>query len=99
MVFSIIMLQSCTTSQKVTVQGIPGTEIYSPTMSKLGVIGPNAQVTFKISSDDYFSYLMSKNVGSNEFVPFALDYKNHRYIASHVLTWTGYSIVGVGAVL
>lgn len=73
-VFSIIMLQSCTTSQKVTVQGIPGTEIYSPTMSKLGVIGPNAQVTFKISSDDYFSYLMSKNAGSDEFVPFALDY-------------------------
>lgn len=98
-VFSIIMLQSCTTSQKVTVQGIPGTEIYSPTMSKLGVIGPNAQVTFKISSDDYFSYLMSKNVGSNEYVPFALDYKNHRYIGTRVLTLTGYSIVATGAFL
>lgn len=98
-VFSIIMLQSCTTSQKVTVQGVPGTEIYSPTMSKLGVIGSNAQVTFKISSDDYFSYLMSKNAGSNEFVPFALDYKNHSYIGTHVLKWTGYWIAGMGAVL
>ena len=96
-VFSIIILQSCSTSQKVTVQGIPGTEIYSPTMSKLGVIGSNAQVTFKISSDDYFSYLMSKNAGSNELIPFALDYKNHSYIGSQVLTYLGYGIAAAGA--
>lgn len=98
-VFSIIMLQSCTTSQKITVQGIPGTEIYSPTMDKLGVVGSNAKVTFKISSDDYFSYLMSKNAGSNELIPFALDYKNHSYIGTHAIKWTGYSILGMGAVL
>lgn len=98
-VFSIILLQSCTTSQKITVQGIPGTEIYSPTMDKLGVVGSNAKVTFKISSDDYFSYLMSKNAGSNELIPFALDYKNHSYIGTHVIKWTGYSILGMGAVL
>lgn len=98
-VFSIIMLQSCTTSQKITVQGIPGTEIYSPTMDKLGVVGSNAKVTFKISSDDYFSYLMSKNTGSNELIPFALDYKNHSYIGTQVLKWAGYSITGIGAFL
>lgn len=96
-VFSIIMLQSCTTSQKVTVQGIPGTEIYSPTMNKLGVIGSNAQVTFKISSDDYFSYLMSKNTGSNELIPFALDYKNHSYTGTQVLKYLGYVISAAGA--
>lgn len=96
-VFSIIMLQSCTTSQKVTVRGIPGTEIYSPTMSKLGVIGSNAQVTFKISSDDYFSYLMSKNAGSDELIPFALDYKNHSYTGTQVLKYLGYGISAAGA--
>ena len=95
-VFSEIMLQSCTTSQKITVQGIPGTEIYSPTMSKLGVIGSNAQVTFKISSDDYFSYLMSKNAGSNELIPFALDYKNHSYTGTQVLKYLGYGISATG---
>lgn len=95
-VFSVIMLQSCTTSQKITVQGIPGTEIYSPTMSKLGVIGSNAQVTFKISSDDYFSYLMSKNAGSNELIPFALDYKNHSYTGTQVLKYLGYGISATG---
>ncbi len=97
--FCMILLHSCSTSQKVTVQGVPGTEIYSPTMNKLGVIGSNAQVSFKISSDDYFSYLMSKNAGSNELVPFALDYKNHSYVGTHVLKWTGYWITGMGAVL
>lgn len=97
--FCVILLHSCSTSQKVTVQGVPGTEIYSPRMEKLGVIGSNAQASFKISSDDYFSYLMSKNAGSNELVPFALDYKGHSYIGTHVLKWTGYWITGMGAVL
>lgn len=96
-VFSIVMLQSCTTSQKVTVHGTPGTEIYSPTMNRLGVIGSNAQVTFKISSDDYFSYLMSKNAGSNELIPFALDYKNHSYIGTQALKYLGYGISAAGA--
>ncbi len=95
--FCMILLHSCSTSQKVTVQGVPGTEIYSPTMNKLGVIGSNAQVSFKISSDDYFSYLMSKNAGSNELVPFALDYKNHSYVGTEVLKWFGYGIGAAGA--
>lgn len=97
--FSILLLGACSTSQKVTVQGVPGTEIYSPRMEKLGVVGSNAQVSFKISSDDYFSYLMSRNAGSNELVPFALDYKNHSYIGTHILEWTGYWIAGMGTVL
>lgn len=95
--FCMILLHSCSTSQKVTVQGTPGTEIYSPTMEKLGVIGSNAQVSFKISSDDYFSYLMSKNAGSNELIPFALDYKNHSYIGTDILKYTGYTIAAAGA--
>ncbi len=96
--FSLIMLQSCKTSQKVTVEGIPGTEIYSPRMEKLGVIEQNRKTTFKISSNDYFSYLMSKNAGSDELVPFALDYKNHNYTGSAALEWVGASIAAAGVV-
>lgn len=95
-VFSVILLQSCTTSQKVTVRGIPGTEIYSPTMNRLCVISPDAKASFKISSDDYFSYLMSKNAGSNELVPFALDYKNHSYTGTQVTKYLGEGIVIAG---
>lgn len=95
--FCVILLHSCWTFQEVTVQGVPGTEIYSPKMEKLGVIGSNAQVSFKISSDDYFSYLMSKNSGSNELVPFALDYKDHSYSGTRVLKYTGYGLGMAGA--
>lgn len=96
-VVCVILLHSCTTSQKVTVQGTPGTEIYSPTMERLGVVGHNGKVSFKISSDDYFSYLMSKNAGANELIPFALDYKRHGFIGTQILKWTGYTVVTAGA--
>lgn len=96
-VICVILLHSCTTSQKITVQGTPGTEIYSPAMERLGVVGPNGKVSFKISSDDYFSYLMSKNAGANELIPFALDYKRHSFIGTQILKWTGYTVVTVGA--
>lgn len=89
MAFSVLLLGACSTSQKVTIQGIPGTEIYSPSMNRLGVIGSNAQVTLKISSDDYFAYLMSRNADSNELVPFALDYKNHGYVGTTATAYLG----------
>lgn len=95
--FSVLLLGSCSTSQKVTIQGVPGTEIYSPRMEKLGVVGSNAQVSFKISSDDYFSYLMSRNAGSSELIPFALDYKNHSYMGTQVLKYLGYGVAVAGA--
>lgn len=74
-VVCVILLHSCTTSQEITVQGAPGTEIYSPTMDRLGVVDSNGKVSLKISRHVYYSYLMSKNARTNEFVPFALDYK------------------------
>ena len=93
----VILLHSCTTSQKITVQGTPGTEIYSPAMERLGTVSSNGKVSFKISSDDYFSYLMSKNAGANELIPFALDYKRHSFIGTQILKWTGYTVVTAGA--
>lgn len=96
-VICVILLHSCTTSQKVTVQGTPGTEIYSPAMERLGTVSSNGKVSFKISSDDYFSYLMSKNAGANELIPFALDYKRHSFIGTQILKWTGYTVVTAGA--
>lgn len=96
-VICVILLHSCTTSQKITIQGTPGTEIYSPAMERLGTVSSNGKVSFKISSDDYFSYLMSKNAGANELIPFALDYKRHSFIGTQILKWTGYTVVAAGA--
>lgn len=94
-VVCVILLHSCTTSQKITVQGTPGTEIYSPTMDRLGVVDSNGKVSLKISRHTYYSYLMSKNAGANEFVPFAIDYK-HRKKALAVI---GISIASSGVLL
>lgn len=96
-VFSIVMLHSCsTTSQDVTIQGVPGTEIYSPEMQALGIIGQNSRLTLKISSKKYFPYLMSRNTGSNELVPFALDYKNHKYTGAIASAWIGCTAAWLG---
>ena len=96
-VVCVILLHSCTTSQKITVQGTPGTEIYSPTMDRLGVVGSNGKVSLKISRHTYYSYLMSKNAGANEFVPFALDYKhcNNTLAATGSLVGTSIALAGV----
>lgn len=59
-VVCVILLHSCTTFQKITVQGTPGTEIYSPTMDRLGVVGSNGKVSLKISRNNNYSYLMSE---------------------------------------
>ena len=38
------LLSSCTTSQKITINGIPGTEIYTPDMRKLGMVESNGKL-------------------------------------------------------
>lgn len=88
-VVCVIILHSCTTSQKINVQGTPGTEIYSPTMDRLGVVGSNGKVSLKISRHTYYSYLMSKNAGANEFVPFALDYKHCNNTLAATVSYIG----------
>lgn len=93
-VVCVILLHSCTTSQEITVQGAPGTEIYSPTMDRLGVVDSNGKVSLKISRHVYYSYLMSKNARTNEFVPFALDYK----YCNNNLAGAGY-LLGLSATL
>lgn len=97
--FCAIAFSACSTSQKVTVKGTPGTEIYSPRMKKLGTIGPNAQVSFKISSDDYFAFLMSKNAESDELIPFALDYKEHKHRGAYIGLGIAIATTSVGVAM
>lgn len=65
---------SCSSKQKITITGAPGTEIYMPDMEKLGTIGSNGKTKVKIRRD-YYPYLLSKRSGSSTLVPFALNYK------------------------
>lgn len=98
-VVCVILLHSCTTSQEITVQGTPGTEIYSPTMERLGVVDSNGKVSLKISRYVYYSYLMSKNARTNEFVPFALDYKYCNNTLAGAVYYVGLSAILTGALV
>lgn len=86
------MLFSCTTSKTITVAGEPGTEIYSPNMQQLAVIGHNGNANIRISDNDYFAYLMARQAGAKELVPFALDYKHKKHIGTQFLRGAGYTL-------
>ena len=72
-------LFSCSTSQTLTIEGLPGTEILTPGLKNLGTIGNNHKTKITIPSDDYYAFLLARSNGSKELVPFALDYKNKKY--------------------
>lgn len=93
---SICVLTSCTTSQKITVSGTPGTEIYSPNEICLGVVQNDGQANISLSSDTYYSYLMSKSPNSSELVPFALDYKHKSYTGAYALRNLSIPVASIG---
>lgn len=72
LIFVCYFLNSCTTSQKIVVEGTSGTEIYSPAMDRLATIDSNGRTGVKLSKDGYYAYLMSHQPNTNQFVPFAL---------------------------
>lgn len=79
MAMLILSLVSCRSSQEITFRGVPGTEIYTPDMEKIGVIQNDGSAKIKIDITHHCPYLMSKQSGSQKFVPFALDYKKTNY--------------------
>ena len=70
-------VSSCVTKQKITVFGTPGTEILYPNYKKVGTIQSNGQLQFKLALDeDYYPFFISHNTQTEEYVPFAVDYKH-----------------------
>lgn len=94
---TIFVMSSCHTTEKFVVYGQQGTEIYSPQMQQIGVIGFDGSAKIKLSSDDCASYLLAKNLESDLYIPFALDYKNKSYGSSRFLSGLEY-VVAIGSV-
>lgn len=91
-----LSISSCITKQKITIFGTPGTEILYPNYKKVGTIQSNGQLQFKLAlDDDYYPFFISHNTQTEEYVPFALDYKhkNNSWIQP---TWTILTISAVG---
>lgn len=75
-----VMLAACSSS-KVTVTGIPGTEIYNnrKEFQHLGTIGADGKAYLKLSKRKYEAFLFYHPEGSNAYIPFAVDYKYKNY--------------------
>lgn len=90
---------SCTTTQTISIKGEPGSEIYSPGMSRLGVINETGSVDITLPSEGYYAYLLSQDKDSKQLIPFALDYKNKNYYGTYFARNLGMGLAATGSAL
>lgn len=94
-----MVLTSCWTSTKFTVQTEPGTEIMSKDYALLSVADSRGKAKVKISDDEYSAFLLSHRPNTDVYIPFALDYKSRSVVGSGLQVFTGYWLEGMGCVL
>ena len=88
------VFSSCSSSQTITVTGIPGTIISNPSNKQLAVIQQSGEAKIKLKrKEGYYHYLQAQAPGSYLQVPFALDYKNRKA----TLGWVGLGLGVVGS--
>lgn len=90
------ILSGCTSSQTLTVKGMPGTTIYTPNMKKVGVVENNGKAKITLPRGGYYAYLLSQRNGSELLIPFALDYKHKSYAGTFTLRNLMYFTAGLG---
>lgn len=95
----MLCFTSCWTSTKFTVYGEPGTQIMTPSKDTLATISNTGKV--KIANDDgvYYAFLLSHKPGTEEYIPFALDYKKKSYPGAAVVEYGGWMVAIVGGSL
>lgn len=92
----ILFVASCSTSQKITVSGVPGTEILSPGREHLGTIDQTGQLQLSVPSNSGYEFLLSRTSGDGQCVPFALDYQEHNYSGAPFCFGAGLGISSAG---
>ena len=92
-----IMLFSCSTRQTIIVKGEPKSVIYTPNLNKITVIDDSGTAEISISSNSYFAYFLSRKPGTDNYIPFALDYKQCNYVGSHLLMYSSATVGIAGA--
>lgn len=95
---AVMMLASCSTTEKVTIHAKPGTRIYSPDRpdNVFATIPDNGKVELKLPSDAYYGYFIAQEPGQQLLVPFGLDYKNTSISGSQSAKYLGIGLAGVG---
>ncbi len=75
-ILSGIIATSCSTTLNLVVKGRPGT-IISDGQKDLGMISENGETTVQLNKSAYYPFLLSKAPDSNDYIPFALDFKKN----------------------
>lgn len=83
--FTAALVSSCSTYQKITVFGEPGTQILTPDLQEAGTIHNNGKLELTMSRDVCLALLLSKKGENGDVVPFAIDYKNRSYMGTKTL--------------
>ncbi|MBS5528841.1 MAG: hypothetical protein KHX42_11915 [Prevotella sp.] len=78
-IFITILFASCSSTQKITVNGKPNTSIYNTEYEYLGKIQSDGKTKIKLKKKKYEALLLSQEEGSDIFIPFAINYKYTNY--------------------
>lgn len=90
---------SCSTSTHLAIYGDPGTQILTPSKTTLATIDNSGKVDIYNPDDDYYAFLISHKPGTDEYIPFALDYNYNYHGGARFLAGIGLGIECVGAIL
>lgn len=93
-----LFISSCITGRGtiMTISGVPGTEIYKPDMTKIAVINNDGTTKIKFKGkNNYYPFLLSRNPANDMYIPFAIDYKEKKYIGNYI----AYSVGTVGSIM
>jgi len=75
-----LAVASCSSTQKITIVGTPGTEILKHDYTKIGDIPSSGQLQLKLKTKNYYCpFLLSHNPGTEQYVPFAINYQYKNY--------------------
>ena len=88
---SVILLESCNPTQKMTVYGTPGTVITNLNGTQiLSVIDQSGSTQVKLGRNGgYCAFLQAKAPDSDKYIPFALDYKDINRSAINLVAFLG----------
>lgn len=97
--FCVGILASCSTVEKFTVEGVPGTKIYSPQKMELATIDSKGKAKIEVPSNAFYGYLYTHNDALDLWVPFGLDIKKKSHSGAHLAMCAEYtgSVIGLAA--
>lgn len=98
MCLACVVMFSCKSTQTLRISGKPGTEIYSAKMRKMADIPQSGVASVVVSADDFNAFMYSHEKGSDEYVPFALNYKTDKHTGAKVLKGLGIGLSFGGAI-